>query len=209
MEKNKELIIKPSIDSQGGLNVKVLKVGTQINEILKEYKNNYIIQKMIEQSEELAKIHNKSINTIRIISLLHNNEVIILSSVLRMGRENSRVDNFSSGGIACGIDENGRLKKYAYDKHFNKVEEHHPGFKFEGYEIKGYDKIKDIIKEQHKRFGHFKLISWDFTIGKDYEPIFIEFNLKRGGIDIHQACNGPLFGDLTDEILNEVFNKER
>ena len=191
------------------MDIKVFKADNiSIEEILMQYDKNYIVQELVKQNEDLNKIHSKSINTIRVISLLRNGEVIILSSVLRMGMNDSRVDNFSSGGVACGIDENGCLKKYAYNKKGEKFEEHHPGFKFEGYEIKGYEKIIEIVKEQHKRFGHFKLISWDFAINENYEPVFIEFNLKRGSVRLHQMCNGPIFGDLTDEILEEVFKNK-
>lgn len=212
LEKCGELLIKPAIDSQGGLNVKVFGGGgtnnREIEEILEKYKRNYIVQELIKQNKDLNKIHSESINTIRVISLLHNGEVIILSSLLRMGINKSRVDNFSAGGVACGIDKNGCLKKYAYNKKGERREEHHPGLKFEGYEIKGYEKILKIVKEQHKRFGHFKLISWDFAIDENYEPVFIEFNIRRGEVDFHQMCNGPIFGDLTDEILEEVFKNK-
>lgn len=208
IKKDGELIIKPSIDSQGGLNVKIFDKKENIDQMLGKYKNNYIVQELVKQNKDLEKIHSKSLNTIRIISLLHNNNVIILSSLLRMGINNSRVDNFSAGGFACGIDEKGCLKKYAYNKKGERVEEHHLGFKLEGYKIKGYEKIIELVKKQHKKFGHFKLISWDFSIDGDYEPVFIEFNLKRGEVDFHQMCNGPIFGDLTDEILDEVFKEK-
>ena len=46
-----------------------------------------------------------------------------------------------------------------------------------------------------------KLISWDFAIGVDGEPILIEANLSFGQIDFHQLCNGPIFKEMTDEIL--------
>ncbi len=209
LHKNGELVIKPTIDSQGGANVKVFNEKESIDEILEEYGDNYIIQELVKQNKDLDKIHAKSINTVRVISLLHNKEVIILSAVLRMGIGDSRVDNFSAGGVACGIDENGCLKKYAFNKKGEKTEEHHPGFKFLGYKIRGYDKILEIVKEQHKKFGHFKLISWDFAINENYEPVFIECNLKRGSVNLHQMCNGPIFGDLTDEILDEVFKNKR
>ena len=80
---------------------------------------------------------------------------------------------------------------------------------FTGYKINGYDKIIDIIKEQHKKFAHFKLISWDFAIDENKEPVFIEFNLKAGELDFHQFNNGPILGDLTDEVLEEIFIKNK
>lgn len=39
------------------------------------------------------------------------------------------------------------------------------------------------------------------------EPVLIEFNVKPQGIDLHQRENGPLFGDMTVKVLDEVFAK--
>ena len=52
-----------------------------------------------------------------------------------------------------------------------------------------------------------RLISWDFAIGQDGEPILIELNLTYGGLSTHLLSNGPLFGDRTPEILARVYNK--
>ena len=49
------------------------------------------------------------------------------------------------------------------------------------------------------------MISWDVTIGEDGRPILIEFNIAFGGLDVHQLPNGPIFGDLTHEVLDDVF----
>ena len=52
-----------------------------------------------------------------------------------------------------------------------------------------------------------KLCSWDIAIRKDGIPVLIEANMTFGEIDFHQMCNGPILGDLTEDILNEVFGK--
>ena len=52
------------------------------------------------------------------------------------------------------------------------------------------------------------MISWDFAVDINAEPILIEINLRFQGINGGQLCNGPLFGDLTDEILREVFTNK-
>ena len=33
----------------------------------------------------------------------------------------------------------------------------------------------------------------------------IEFNVSCGGLDVHQLPNGPIFGDLTEDVLIDVF----
>ncbi len=65
-----------------------------------------------------------------------------------------------------------------------------------------------MVKHCHERMGHFRLISWDVAIGENNEPILIEANLRNGECDFHQLNNGPLFGELTDRVLTEVFGRK-
>ena len=198
----KELIIKPSIDSGSGKNVKVINGKTEIRELIEEYKKDYVIQKLVKQSPELSKIHKNSLNTIRVSSLLWKGEVIILSAILRIGVGDSRIDNFSAGGICCGIDEKGTLKGIFYNKKGEKIDLPNT---FEDITLKGFESVIQNVKNMHKKIAHFKIIGWDFAIDENYEPVFIEANLSSAELDFHQFCNGPLFGDLTEEILTEVF----
>jgi len=170
--------------------------------------DNLVVQAVIRQHECLNRIHDKSINTIRIMSLFIDGKVHILSSVLRMGRDGSRVDNASSGGIVCGITENGTLKKCAFDKCGNSCTQHPQGLTFEGYKIEGYGRCRELVTQLAGRFcTATKLISWDLAIGEDGEPILIEANLTYGELDFHQLCNGPIFGDMTmtQKILSTVY----
>ena len=51
------------------------------------------------------------------------------------------------------------------------------------------------------------MVSWDFAVDQDGAPVFIEANLNVGGVHINQINNGPLFGEDTKMILDEVFAK--
>lgn len=54
-----------------------------------------------------------------------------------------------------------------------------------------------------------KMISWDLAINESGDPVLIEANFSYGQLDFHQMCNGPLFGETTEEVLNKVFPKKR
>lgn len=203
-----ELIIKPSVETGGSKGIVFWHKSQGIEKLkylIKHTNSNLVIQKMIIQHKNLNDIHSTSVNTIRTISLLLKGEVHILSSVLRMGIDGSKVDNASAGGITCGIKESGQLKDVAYSAHGIKYEKHPQGYIFSECVIPSYDKVLKMIKKQHVKMAHFRLISWDIAIDKDGEPILIEANLRNGQCDFHQFNNGPLFGDLTDEVLSEVF----
>lgn len=176
-----------------------------IREFLRDSKD-VICQALIKQHSELSRLSPTSVNTVRIISLVFQGKVYVLSSTLRMGMNGSRVDNAGSGGIFSGINPNGQLKEVAYDKSANKYLCHPQGTAFEGVTIPNFNECIDIVTSLAKRFCSVsRLISWDFAIGEDGHPILIEFNLSCGGINSHQLCNGPIFGDLTEDVLKEVF----
>ena len=204
-------VIKPTIDSGGGKNVKIVHNDIEqkynIEKIFNEYKKDFIIQKPLKQCKELEDIHKKSINTIRVISMLENGKVTILSSVLRMGIDDSFVDNESSGGINCGINDDGTLSDKAYDASGKIYNKHPQGFEFKNGIVPSYNEIINIIKKEHMKLPYFGLISWDFAINQEEEPIMIEINLSWEGLNFHQLHHGPLFGGRTTEILQKVIQK--
>lgn len=198
------LIIKPSTETGGSRGIVFWRKCEPIEELLEKCGNNIIVQKLIKQHKDLAVIHPSSVNTIRVMSLIWKGEVRVLSSVLRMGVCGSKVDNASAGGITCGIKENGQLKDVAFSAKGERFERHPQGFHFSNCKIPNYTRVIQMVRDCHERLGHFKLVSWDIAVGEDAEPILIEANLRNGELDFHQFNNGPIFGDLTEEILKEV-----
>ena len=172
--------------------------------------DNINVQRVINQHECLNNIHRNSINTVRIMSLMLDGKVHLLSSVLRMGRDGSRVDNACSGGIVCGINEDGTLKEFAYNTRGAHWDKHPQGLTFKGYKIVGYDKCCELVKTLAGRLSTAtQLVSWDLAVGEDGEPVLIEANFTWGEIDFHQLCNGPILGDLTQEVLSRVYQKSK
>lgn len=206
------VICKLARNSVGGKGVSFHDCSSSTHQELKEmlsYPRDIIVQEVIGQHESISRIHDKSINTIRIMSLVMDGQVHLLSGVLRMGRDGSLVDNASSGGIVCGLNDDGTLKEYAYDTSGNCWTQHPQGTVFKGVKIAGYSQCRELVKQLAGRFcSTSRLISWDFAVGEDGEPILIELNLTFGEVDFHQMCNGPVFGGLTDRVLSMVFKKD-
>lgn len=207
-----EVICKPSLESGSGRSIQFWNTKNDI-ECIESFLNNkketdYIIQKIIKQHEDLNKVHSGSVNSLRIVSILMQDGVYILSSNLRMGVDSGRVDNVTAGGISCGIHNDGTLKKYATSYYTGEKYERHPqGLVFDGYKVPSYDKAIELVKNAHPLIPHFRLVSWDIAIDKEGDPILIEANMRKGGINLNQFNNGPLFGDITEKVLDEVFKK--
>lgn len=208
-----EIFIKIATDSFGGHGVYYYSIPDakeDISEKIGQIREDIMIQRPVKQHPSLARLNDSSVNTIRIMYFLANDGVRILSRIVRIGQAGSKVDNASSGGLTCGITEKGILKKYAYNQKGDRVEEHPDShIIFENIKINGIEKIEQLIQIIHCRLPHFRLISWDFSVDEKGDPVLIEANINYGGIEIQQLNNGPLFGNETKEILEEVFKTKR
>ena len=206
---NGEVICKPSQDSGSGRSIQFWnteKETTNIRKFLEKSNDSYIIQRVLKQHPQLDSVHKGSINSLRICSLLLKDGVHILSSCLRMGVNKSRIDNVTAGGISVGILPDGTMDEYAYHYFTGERTNVHPqGFVFKSQKVPAYDKALDLVKKAHPVIPHFRLVSWDIAIDVHGDPVLIEANMRKGGINLNQFSNGPLFGDLTEMVLDEVF----
>lgn len=205
---NGEVILKLSRFSYGGKGIMFWNSTTDDEAKLKEYLlicGDVVCQEVVKQHPELARLNASSLNTIRIMTLMLHGKVHMLSSVIRMGKNGARVDNASSGGIICGIRPNGHLKEVAFDTAANVYMRHPEGTAFKSVIIPNFNECIDIVICLAKRFGTIsRLISWDMAITENSVPSLIEMNFA-GELDFHQLCNGPIFGEMTREVLDDVF----
>lgn len=203
-----EVVAKPSIDSAGGAGVQFIKdkMDTQkLEELKKSFKNDFTIQEVLKQHECLNRIYPHSVNTIRIMTFNWHGEIYVLSAILRMGINGCRVDNMVSGGVNCAIRSDGTLCNKLYNAIGTLFEGHPNSGSMDDKKIENFQAIVDAACISHKQLPYMGIISWDFAINKVGEPVLVEFNLKPQSLDFHQRENGPLFGDMTIKVLDEVF----
>jgi hypothetical protein len=210
-----DLIIKPS-DTDNGKGIQKIKYidnqlylddkPIKLSDLEQEYKYNFIVQEVIKQHEIMAKPHPSSVNTLRMVTLRWDNKLHYLLSFARFGADNSVKDNAGTGGLCIGVNDNGEFLNFAIDEDCN-IYEKHPttGYDFNEYaKIPEFDKYKRFVIDLHKNMIHHDFVSWDIAVGVDNEPVFIEANF-RGATWLYQmAAQKPLFGDLTEEILEHV-----
>lgn len=206
LESESSFVIKPAIYSGEGVDIcfydKEEDYEVDYIKLMNSYGTDYIIQEIATQHKILESIHPKSLNTIRVISFLFQGEVHISSSILRMGVGGSRLDNVSAGGLACPILPDGRLAEKAINREIKWVTSHPSGAIFKDVIIPSYDKIIESVRRAHKNIPHFRIIGWDFSIDEEEEPVFIEYN---GAPGLNQVSCGPLFGELTESVLDYIF----
>lgn len=205
----KSFVIKPAIYSGEGVDIffydRDCNHDVDLQSLMKSYGSNYIVQEVARQHQVLASIHPESLNTIRVISFLFQGEVHISSAILRMGVAGSRLDNVSTGGLACPVHSDGQLGKEAMDMQSRWRTSHPNGTIFSEIKIPSYDRVLAAIRRAHKDIPHFRIIGWDFSIDEVGDPVFIEYN---GAPGMNQVSCGPLFGDLTESVLNTILLNE-
>lgn len=208
------IFIKQSEDSAGGHGVFYFdcKEGKEkLVEILCSVNVNVVVQEGIIQHGSMSKLNATSVNTIRVLTHINNlGGVKVRSVIVRMGRNHSHVDNASSGGITVGVDWDGRLKAVGYDvKGISYAEHPDTHTKFSDIIIPNYASLLNAISDMHWELPMFRLLSWDVAIAEDGMPIIIEVNMYSGQLDFHQLNNGPVFGNDTKAVLEEVFHTKK
>ena len=200
------IVVKISRSSSGGKGVRFLGKGSKKEDISEalDVDPDVAVQLVMRQHPEMAKMNASSVNTIRIICIILDGESIPLSAVVRIGNSGSRVDNFSSGGVGCGVKPDGRLNDCGYTQKGERYDVHPNGFVFSEGFVPNFDKVLEAVKRCHMCVPMFGVASWDIAIDEDGEPVLIEYNVGGAGIDIHQYNNGPLYGKYRERIISDA-----
>ena len=205
-----KVIIKPSRQSEGH-GVQLINVkdgitdlsGKSIGQLFKDYKKDFLIQNWVRQHEGMAALNPTSVNTMRILSYRSGMDVLIIYSVVRIGRSGSVVDNQCAGGISTTIDKDGKLGKAAFGGFStDNVAKTDTGIVLEGYHLPSYDKAIEMVKRLHLKLPFFNIDGWDVAIQEDGEPVLIEFNTNPG---LSQSAFGSGMGEYTERIIRELW----
>ena len=202
------IIIKHTIEAGKGASIVIWDKSDgieKLRQIITAHNADIIAQEFIEQHPEMALFNPSSVNSIRIVTLVINDKVVFLCAYMRVGQSGVRIDNVCAGGMCSAVLEDGSLCGYGYDKRAQKVFVSPTGKPFSNFKIPGWEKALEACKSMHSKLGNFRIISWDVAIDQDEEPVFIEMNLKYGAMEYHQLFKGPLFGEYTTQILDEVY----
>lgn len=203
------LIFKPSLGTKGAgilFYDRDDEKSMRVPAILDAMGSNFVVQRIVKQHPDLARLNPSTLNTIRVISFRFKGEVHILSAQLRIGGTGSRVDNVSAGGSACAVKPDGWLHEKSVNRKSVWTDETANGIKLSTIRVPNYEGIVETIKHLHWQLPYFNIVGWDFAVGEDGTPVMVEFNTEPGQNQI--GGREPTFGDLTDEVLEDVFIKK-
>lgn len=202
-----KFVIKPSVDTGCGKGVKIIHLNSNndnyiyLKELISLYGNNFIVQEILTQELEFSKLNPSSVNSFRVTSIFLDGK-FNCSSILKVGKENSQVDNWNSGYL-IGISNAGVLMNHGYDNDLNRIYKTDNGIEFGAMEIKNYDNIIAFVEKYHtKYFPNCGIVGWDIMIDSNNNIRVIEVNLDYPGVVGEQLCSGTFFENFRDEICN-------
>ncbi|MBR6184831.1 MAG: hypothetical protein IKQ41_01050 [Clostridia bacterium] len=135
-----------------------------------------ILEEVVIQHPEMARMCPTSVNTVRIATLLGDKQEGIVYAFLRIG--NGRVmDNVDCGGMAARVDlASGTLLTVGADKQGNTYEKHPiTGTPIIGFHIPFFEEAKQMCLEAMRVVPQVRFVAWDVAITAD-GPRFIEGN---------------------------------
>jgi hypothetical protein len=179
--KKKQFFLKP-IDSCSGIGAKMVELidSNRVDELFESYtKTPYLAEEVIEQHEVLAEFHPRSVNTIRINTVVTQHDTRILGAALRLGVGEDIVDNYTTGGLITAIDiDSGVVFTAGRDVRLN-WHDFHPDSKKQiiGFEIPGWSRVKKFACALAEVMPQARFIGWDIALAKDGTPVLVEGNI--------------------------------
>jgi len=219
---NGKIIVKPSIDSQGGRNIFIFSFKdnewkTRKGDVLtikfleQHFKQNFIVQEYVEQHPFFRQFNESSVNTLRVMTYrsVKDNKMHVLHAVLRVGKDGNEIDNQSLGGYACGIQSNGVLRAFVADKYGATKQTLAKGTinLSEVGKVYMIEEVKEVARKLAKCHFHSRILGFDLCVDKNSRVKLIEVNNMDIGMELTQHLVGPLFREFTNEVID--YCKER
>lgn len=191
MKKHKTFMVKPLMGTCGKgiekINTKDYSSLETLYQHLVKTNLNVELEEVIMQAKEVSNIYPNSINTVRIVTILDDDNVPhIICAYFRIGNGNKWVDNFNSGGMVAPVDEKkGIVLDKAIDKQKN-LYAYHPltNAQIKGFKFPDWDEALKLVKKATHVVPFMRYIGWDVAFTPN-GPILVEGN-EYPGHDIYQ-----------------------
>ncbi len=155
---------------------------SEISSIQSHYKwargNGVIIEETIQQGDALSRLHNASINSVRLTTIRQDERIYIFYPVLRIGMGGEFLCSGAVGSILTGINPKSGITE---TDGFNEWADHfvvHPdtGIPLRGIRIPKWQELCDLARKLACKFDSLHYIGWDFVYTVDEKWIVMEAN---------------------------------
>lgn len=203
-KRNKKFVVKP-IDGHGGVGVEFLNYEDfKSNEELFEHVSGiipFIVEEIVVQNNKMACFHEKSLNTVRVVTFQTGGHMSIVWAFFRVGQGDASVDNMTSGGLGVQVDpETGVLLTDGIDYLGDKVASHpDSGIKFKGYQIPDWEGLKRTLEKTTAKIPTVHCIGWDMAY-TNKSWVLVEANGRPQVVTIQVLTNSG-FLDLFKKMV--------
>jgi len=212
------LILKPATETGGGANVMLIKKldkGFEFDNNLhdteefvrflnNQYKNDFVLQYKINQSQWFRDFNETSLNTVRMYTYrsVKDETVYPIRAYVRFGIPGSLIDSSSQGGRTCGISREGILNNFALGRYAEKYVDLDCVKQKGSTKIPYWDKMVIAAKEIASSYHYHRLLGFDFSVDEDDNIRLMEVNTLIIGVINQQMNSGPLFQEFTNEVID-------
>ncbi|MCO6441759.1 MAG: hypothetical protein J5I81_11865 [Nitrococcus mobilis] len=150
------------------------------NRICNRNGEEFIIQKRLMPSAEMAQFSKNVLQTLRVMTLRGAHDIKLVAAALKIGSGKSAVDNLLHGKnmIAAVNLDNGKLSAAVEAIDGEPVwHSSHPisNAPIEGFQLQNINEIKSLVLRAAENFPWFKTVGWDVALTAD-GPIILEGN---------------------------------
>ncbi len=167
-----------------------------------------VLEEVIKQADSLARIHEASVNGVRVTTLMANGNIHIIHPWIKMGVNGDFVTSAFLGSIDACIDAKTGIVDTVGIGEFGQRELYHPnsGIQIKGFQIPRWDELIELAKELSGKLPTIPYIGWDFAL-TDEGWVIMEGNFT--GDFMWQLFYGKgmkkEFEDLSGVKLNKQF----
>jgi hypothetical protein len=197
----RNVVIKPSKDSDGGKNVYIAPKISQIKDLLNTFPN-MVLQERVQLDPDYCSIAGgKPVsNRIYMYRSVSDDKWHFINSVFRMAVGNT-IDNVSGGAIVTLVKENGAMNGFAVDKYGQRLYAH-PETKLPfDQTLPKYDQLKELARFVCQKIPYVRVVGLDALFDEHQNWRMIEVNLFSTSIRLAQYHGYPFMGDFTDEVV--------
>ncbi len=206
--KNVERFILKPLSGHSGDGIEIIDVKKfKSTDELFEYtspKIPYVAEGLIKQSKSLGCFHEKSVNTVRVVTFQYKGDISILWTFLRTGQGDHEVDNMGALGVGARIDENtGKIISDGVDWKGSKVKVHPDSkIQFKGFQIPKWNELIEFVKELAGEIADMHCVGWDLAL-TDNGWVLVEGNARPQSVTI-QTFTKKGYRKYYDNMYNLV-----
>lgn len=168
--------------------------------------NHYLVEEYVEQHGAYSEIYSKSLNTLRLTTLLRRNgKAEVFAAAGQFGSRGSITDNDDICGIWANVDlVTGITNAVEINEYTRDIYEIHPdsGREILGFVHPKFEEMKTLVCRAAKRIPQCRLIGWDVCLTKDGTIELIEGNVTPE-LDLFQVMTGKGFRSFFQNALLE------